>query len=210
MKQPFNFLQNALKESAIDAGLIDENLGFDTTEVDRQASELKAATQGKSSEAPSGGDAKSPKVTDNQDNATSVSKAGPGNDTFSHEAEQDSDGSSDGADPCTGGKGSPELPDVTVDYKKGEKEKTLELSHRIESLEGAVRTLIEALNEANPDAMQDEYDDASPEEQEEMQKSLRAASKHNAKMGAGNVGKVPTPMDKARQRAKAERVAKRS
>jgi len=58
--------------------------------------------------------------------------------------------------------------------------------------------------------MQDEYDDASPEEQEEMQKSLRAASKHNAKMGAGNVGKVPTPMDKARQRAKAERAAKRS
>jgi len=69
--------------------------------------------------------------------------------------------------------------------------------------EGAmfVRLQPTVVSEATPDAMQDDYDNASPEEKEKMQKSLTATSKRNAKMSAPNADKVPTPMDKARQRA---------
>jgi hypothetical protein len=58
-------------------------------------------------------------VTGNQENASAASKAGPANDTFSHEAEKmPAETSMNSSDPTTAGAGSKDLPDITTKWKE--------------------------------------------------------------------------------------------
>ena len=127
-----------------------ENVGFDTSETDKQAAELRSATQGKHTAAPAAGNpdgetAKLPSDQNNSNAAQSATGEGSGQD----EGVEDSGGSPDGAQvDASQGKGSPELPDVTVDYKEGEKvghaisDSVQNLSDRLKVIEEALSVII--------------------------------------------------------------------
>ena len=122
----------------INAILEENNIGFNTSEVDSQYSKLKSATGGKHTAAPKGGNASEPTVPGEQECASKAEDAGPSNDTFSHEAEKVSH------------EGSPETPDVTVDYKKLKKAKK-EKDSIVESLTYAIELLEAAISESTDD-----------------------------------------------------------
>jgi len=125
-------------------------IGFDCSENDKQAAELRSATLGKFTEAPGAGNpngetGKLPTEQDNSKSAQSATGEGSGQDQSEEmpAGEEMNDG-----DVTAQGKGSPELPDVTVDYKEGEKmghavaDSVKNINSRLKVIEEALQVLL--------------------------------------------------------------------
>lgn len=156
-------MMNQVPQKFIDDLCESMGVGFDTTEITKQAAELRSATLGKFTKAPAAGNAKGEKVTadgetgpegghhqDNSQAAQSATGEGSGQD----DGVEDSGGSPDGAQvDGSQGKGSPELPDITVDYKEGEQlghgiKDHVELSDRLDVIEETLGSLCEVVKGA--------------------------------------------------------------
>lgn len=138
-------------QSFVNSILENVGVGFDTSENDKQAAELRSATQGKHTAAPAAGnpDGETAKLPGEQNNSSAAQSA-TGEGSGQDEGVEDSGGSPDGANPDgSQGKGSPELPDVNVDYKEGEKmghaisDSVKNINDRLKVIEEALSVIIE-------------------------------------------------------------------
>jgi len=142
---PNEFVNNLMENMYMGYG--NNNLGFDPSENAKQSKELKSATPGKFTDAPAAGDAKSPKVTGNQENAGAASKASSYSKAESVSDPGSSPASNVGIPSNIANKWS--MPKTLSDSKMVTTDNTSlnerDLQERVETLEDALSTILEAL-----------------------------------------------------------------